>query len=232
MIKVEIRNLEIVKANIAGMGRQLAYAASRALNATAKRVADAMPAEIERSIDRPTPFTRRGVRVLRWSNKGSLQAVVGFMDAQARYMRYQIEGGTRQAGPRGIKLPGNITLNSYGNIPRGIIDQLKRAANGELNLGSTVERRLGVSGDRRKRAAPVELFYGKPKGRGWESAPLGIYRRIPGNPGKLVPIILFEKKAAHYRPRFDFRKKAEAVVDRHWQAEFNAALAEAMRTAR
>jgi len=104
MIKVEIRNLEIVKANIAGMGRQLAYAASRALNATARKVADAMPAEIEQSIDRPTPFTKRGVRVLRWSNKGNLQAVVGFMDAQARYMRYQIEGGTRQAGARGIKL--------------------------------------------------------------------------------------------------------------------------------
>lgn len=231
MIKVEIRNLEIVKANIAGMGRQLAYAASRALNATARKVADAMPAEIEQAIDRPTPFTKRGVRVLRWSNKGNLQAVVGFMDAQARYMRYQIEGGTRQAGPRGIKLPGNITLNTFGNIPKGVIDQLKAAAKGG-GLSNTIARRLQAGGNRRKGAAPVELFLGQPRGKGWENAPMGIWRRIEGNPGKLVPVVVFEKKAARYRPRFDFRKKAEAVVDRHWQAEFNAALAEAMRTAR
>lgn len=231
MIKVEIRNLEIVKANLAGMGRQLAYAASRALNATAKRVADAMPAEIEQAIDRPTPFTKRGVRVLRYANKGNLQATVGFMDAQARYMRLQIEGGTRQAGSRGIKLPGNITLNAFGNIPKGVIDQLKVAAKGG-GLSNTIVRRLQAGGNRRKGAAPVELFLGQPRGKGWENAPMGIWRRVEGNPGKLVPVVVFEKKAAHYKPRFDFRKKAEAVVDRHWQAEFNAALAEAMRTAR
>ena len=231
MIKVEIRNLEIVKANIAGMGRQLAYAASRALNATARKVADAMPAEIEQAIDRPTPFTKRGVRVLRWSSKGNLQAVVGFMDAQARYMRLQIEGGTRQAGPRGIKLPGNITLNTFGNIPKGVIDQLKAAAKGG-GLSNTIARRLQAGGNRRKGAAPVELFLGQPRGKGWQNAPMGIWRRVEGSPGKLVPVVVFEKKAARYRPRFDFRKKAEAVVDRHWQQEFDAALAEAMRTAR
>lgn len=231
MIKVEIRNLEIVKANLAGMGRQLAYAASRALNATARKVADAMPAEIEQSIDRPTPFTKRGVRVLRYANKANLEATVGFMDAQARYMRWQIEGGTRQAGPRGIKLPGNITLNAFGNIPKGVIDQLKAAAKGG-SLSNTIARRLQAGGNRRKGAAPVDLFLGQPRGKGWQNAPMGIWRRVEGNPGKLVPVVVFEKKAAHYKPRFDFRKKAEAVVDRHWQAEFDAALAEAMRTAR
>lgn len=231
MIKVEIRNLEIVKANLAGMGRQLAYAASRALNAAARKVADAMPAEIEQSIDRPTPFTKRGVRVLRYANKANLEATVGFMDAQARYMRWQIEGGTRQPGARGIKLPGNITLNTFGNIPKGVIDQLKAAANGG-GLSNTIARRLQAGGNRRKGAAPVELFLGQPRGKGWQNAPMGIWRRVEGNPGKLVPVVVFEKKAAHYKPRFDFRKKAEAVVDRHWQAEFDAALAEAMRTAR
>jgi hypothetical protein len=231
MIKVEVKGVEAVKAHLAGMGRQVAYAASRAINATAKKVADTMPAEIERSIDRPTAFTKRGVRVLRYANKGNLEATVGFMDAQARYMRLQIEGGTRQAGPRGIKIPGNITLNAFGNIPKGVIDQLKAAAKGG-GLSKTIARRLQASGERRKAAAPVELFFGKPKGKGWEKAPVGIYRRVPGSPGKLVPVVLFEDTPVKYKPRFDFRRKAEAVVQREWQAQFALAMAEAMRTAR
>jgi hypothetical protein len=231
-IKVEIRGADAVKAHLSGMGRQVAYAASRALNATAKKVAAAMPGEMDKELDRPTQFTRRGVRVIRYSNKGSLTAIVGFAPIQAKYMEFQVAGGERRPGPKGIKLPSGITLNSYGNIPRGVINALKQAAGGSLGLGATVERRLGVSGNRRKGAAPVQLFYGIPRGKGWEKAPLGIWRRIPGNPGKLIPIVVFPQKTARYRARFDLPGKAAKIVAREWDREFSAALAAALSTAR
>ena len=63
-ISVDIRGIDAVKAHVAGLGGQVAYAASRALNATATKVVEAMPAEIERAIDRPVPFTKRGVAIL------------------------------------------------------------------------------------------------------------------------------------------------------------------------
>jgi hypothetical protein len=231
-VSVEIKGMEAVRARLSGMGKQVAFAASKALNATGKQIADAMPAEIERAIDKPTAFTKKGVRVLKYANKGNLEVTVGFMAAQAKYMEFQTAGGSFTPGKKGLKLPGGITLDSYGNIPRGIIAKLKSAAGGSLVLGGTVERRLGVAGNKRKGAAPVQLFYGIPRGKGYEKWPVGIYRRIPGNPGKLVPIILFPNKTAKYKARFDFQGKAKAIVAREWPAQFDLALADALRTAK
>lgn len=231
-ITVSTHGIEAARAHLRGLGKQVAFAASQALNQTARDIAAAMPAEIEQAIDKPTPFTKKGVRVLKYANKNNLQSTVGFMDAQARYMAFQIAGGTYVPGKKGLKLPGGITLDSYGNIPKGVIAKLKSAAQGSLVLGETVERRLGVAGNRRKNVAPVQLFYGIPRGKGWDKAPLGIYRRIPGNPGKLIPIILFPEKTARYRARFDFQGKAAAIAQRNWSRNFDTALQNALRTAR
>lgn len=231
-IKVDVKGMDAVAAMLAGKGKQVAFAASRALNATAKKVVEAMPAEIDKSIDRPTPFTRRGVRVTKYANKAALEAVVGFAPIQAKYMEFQVAGGERRPGPKGIKLPGNIVLNSYGNIPRGVIAQLKSVADGTGAKGSAIAKRLGVAGNRRKGAAPVQLFYGIPRGKGWEKAPLGIWRRIPGDPGKLVPVVVFPQKPARYRARFDMPGKARRIVEREWPGQFAAALDNAKATAR
>lgn len=188
-----------------------------------------MPAALERDLDRPTPFTKRGLFVQR-ATPASLSATVGFMDRQASYLKWQIAGGTRQPSARGIKLPGNIQLNSFGNIPRGLIDKLKTAAQ-DGTLAKGLAKRLGET-NRRKGAAPIQLFYGKPVGRGWEKAPMGIWRRIPGTPGKLVPVVVFEDTPAKYRPRFDFQRHAEAVVRLEWDRQFALAFETAMRTAR
>lgn len=229
MIRVEFQGLDKTLAHLAGMQKQVRFAAAVALTRTAQDIRDAMPGLMERELDRPTSFTKRGLFVTP-ARRDNLTAVVGFMDRQARYMGLQIEGGTRQPGPRGIKLPGNITLNSFGNIPKGVIDQLKRMAQ-DGTLARGIGRRLGL-GNRRKGTAPIELFLGKPAGRGWEKAPMGIWRRVPGSPGKLIPVIVFEDTPARYRPRFHFQREADAVVRRTWAANFDRAFADAMRTAR
>ena len=68
-VSVSITGLDAVKAQLAGQAKQVSYAASVALNATGKKITEAMPAEIERAIDKPTPFTKRCVRVLKYASK-------------------------------------------------------------------------------------------------------------------------------------------------------------------
>lgn len=228
MLKVAIEGTPLNQV-LNGVEKQVRYAAAVALTRTAKAVKEAMPAALDRSLNRPTEFTKRGLYI-KSANASNLTAEVAFMSRQASYMQYQIDGGTRTPGPRGIKLPGNIVLNTFGNIPKGTIDKLKAAAQSG-QLSKAIGRKLGV-GNRRKGAAPIQLFFGKPTGRRWENAPLGIWRRIPGKPGKLIPVILFASKPAQYKPRFNFHAEAATVVQAEWEHQFAAALDEAARTAR
>lgn len=221
-INVSIEGLAASKSHLADLGKQVAFAASKALNATAKKIADAMPAELDRELDRPTPFTRRGVRVLRYASKASLEATVGFMAAQAKYMQWQVDGGIRQPGKAGLKIPAAIKLNEFGNIPRGIIAQLVAVARKEQGMKKATSRKIQVS-------AKLDLFYGDPKDQAGKSWPRGIYKIANG---ALIPLIIFPQVAAHYKPRFDFPGKAKAIVAREWPDQFDAAIADALRTAR
>ncbi len=221
-IDVKIDGLQAVKANLSGMGRQVAFAASKALNATGKRVVEAMPQEIEQAIDKPTPFTKKGVAMLRYASKTNLEAVVGFRRIQAEYMRWQIEGGTYTPGGKGLKLPAAIKLNEFGNIPKGAIAQLIAVARKEQGMKKATARRVRIS-------AKVDLFYGDPKDQTGKPWPRGIYKAVNG---ALIPLIIFPQTSAHYKARFDFQAKGKKIVERVWPGEFNAALADAMRTAR
>ena len=221
-VSVSITGLDAVKAQLAGQAKQVAYAASVALNATGKKIAASMPAEIERAIDKPTPFTKRGVRVLKYANKANLETTVGFMAAQAKYMKLQIEGGTRNPGAAGLKLPAAIKLNEFDNIPKGIIGQLIAVARKERKLGKVKSRRIAISNK-------VDLFYGDPtdqKGKPW---PRGIYKIANG---ALIPLVIFPVKTARYRARFDFPKLAADIARKSWPDEFDRALRLALSTAR
>lgn len=224
-------NFDEVAARLSGQQKQVAFAAAQALTRTASVIKDALPAELDRVFDRPTAFTKRGI-YLKAARRDTLTAEVGFMQRQASYLRLQLEGGIRQPTARGIRLPGNIELNAFGNIPRGLTDKLKAAAK-DGTLGSAVARRLGVSAkDRRKGAATISLLYGKPAGGRWDKAPVGIYRRIPGKPGKLVPVILFEDTPAKYQKRLDLEAFARPIVAREFERQFDRALRDALATAR
>ena len=221
-ISVDVKGINATKAYLVGMGKQVSFATSKALNATGKKVSDAMPAEIEKAIDKPTPFTKKGVRVLKYANKVNLETTVGFMRAQSKYMALQIEGGTRNPGSAGLKIPAAIKLNEFGNIPKGVIGRLIAVARKERSLAKATAQRVRVS-------SKVDLFYGDPtdqKGKPW---PRGIYKAVNG---QLVPLIIFPVVPARYKARFDFPRVASAVVGKEWPRQFDQALSEAMRTAR
>lgn len=87
---------------------------------TRLHVIEAMPAYL----DRPTPFTLSGIGVQK-SKPGTAEpfAEVNVMPKTARYLRYQIHGGTKVAGDcattqHGVLIPGpEAPRNGYGNLP-------------------------------------------------------------------------------------------------------------------
>jgi hypothetical protein len=77
-----------------------------------------------KKLDRPTPFTFKGIK---WQSARKADFIVGnwysrvyIMDKQARYLSYQIPGGTRRPTGTSIPVPTrNLKLNKYGNMIGG-----------------------------------------------------------------------------------------------------------------
>ena len=221
---------------ISNAQKQVKFAAARALTETAKDVQKAVPSTLARSLDRPAPFTRNNSTFIKVATPATMEAAVLFKDRQAKYLRLQVEGGVYRPGDAGIRLPGNIQVNAFGNIPQGTIAKLKAAAqNGQLS--AAIARRLNVTGQRRKgqRNKPLQLFFGVPTGKGWENAPLAIWRRVEGSaggPGKLIPVIVFEKKPVRYTPRVNLVAMAQPILRQRFAINFDKALRDALATAK
>lgn len=234
MIKMSLTaNIQAAQKTLESKARQVRFATAVAITRTAQDVQRAVPAALDKALDRPTEFTKRGTYV-RPARRDQLVAEVGFRPIQAKYMAFQVKGGTYQNTSGGIRLPGNIQLNAFGNIPRGTIKKLKDAAQSG-KLSAAIAKRINAQGNRRKGAAPLQLFYGQPTGKGWQNAPIGIWRRIPGSAGgkgKLVPVVVFEKSPARYQKRFDFVALGQATVKSRFAGHFQAEYQKAIATAR
>lgn len=222
MITLRTFGPEGAKAHLEKVRKQVVFAASKALNETGARIVASMPEQIEDAFDNPTPFTKRGVAVLKRATKSKLEVTVGFRPAQARYMKLQIEGGSFNPGSKGLKLPSAIQLNAFGNIPRGAIAQMMAVARRDSGMKKATSKRLRVSNK-------VDLFYGTPEARNGKQMPRGIYK-VTG--GALVPLVVFPTVTAHYKPRFDFHGIAKEIAESVWESEFSEALEDAIRTAR
>ena len=107
-----------------GLFKQSIYATSQALNETAKDVKKGVERQLNKDIDRPTKFTQSAFKI-NHSNKKTLKASVEIKPIQAKYLKYQIEGGTRRA--KTIIIPRKKAQNKYGNLPRGKLNRLSQA---------------------------------------------------------------------------------------------------------
>ena len=228
MLTIQITGLDQVRAQLGAASKQAAFAASKALNAAAKDVQKAIPDGLRKSLDRPTDFTA-SVKATRieYASKTKLEAAVLFKDKQASYMRYQVEGGTRQPTRKALRLPSAVQLNQYGNLPKGIIAQLIAVARKESKLGKRKARRIKVSNK-------VELFYGDPADVGGHKYPPGIYKivQLGSNRSQLVPLIVFPAVSAKYKKRVDLEAIARPVVLANINRHFNEAFSAAMGSAR
>lgn len=227
-ISLSVTGLDALKRQIADAEKQVRFAASRALNETANEVRKAIPGELTRSLDRPTPFTAgENAMFIRPATKDRLEAAVVFKDRQASYMKYQLEGGVRQPTRKALRLPSAIGLDQYGNLPKGIIKQLVSIARKESKLGKRKARRIKVSNK-------LELFYGDPKDVGARNFPPGIYKIVAKGAGKgaqLIPLIVFPEQAAKYEKRVDLEPMARAVVLNTFGPAFERELKQALESA-
>jgi len=109
--------------------KQIPFASAMAINDTLKQVVKAEQIQITKRLDRPTPFTVKAFKI-KWAKKHALHGEVQIKPIQWKYLKYQIEGGTR-TGKIGVPT-SNAKLNKYGNIPgrrKGLIRTKKQYMN-------------------------------------------------------------------------------------------------------
>ena len=204
------------------MAKQLPFAMARALTATAWDIQRHITEELPNYLDRPTPFTRKAFGVQR-ANKRELRARVFVKDRQSRYLKYQVEGGTRTPKGRAIVVPytrgGAIKLNKYGNLPRGRVAKLiaqNKTFSGTVKGTPGVWRRTGT------KSRPT-------KGRRYtpRAAPQGT-----AGQGRYLQLLIGYESFASYQPRLPMLALAREEYRRVWSRNVAQSLALAVKTAR
>ena len=195
--------------------KQIPFATSKALNDVAFDARSYLQKSLPRRLDRPTKGIISSVQVQK-SKKKNLTAIVGFAglgfkstnwsESPAKIMRRHIKGGTRSPEGKAIPVPivNNLKLNKFGNMPRTKIKTLL--------------------------AKPDKYFSGQPKGRD-----AGIYertKRTKRKPGKLKMLISWEPRTQYQGGRFPLQKIVELAVKKKYRMRFDAALNNALRSAR
>lgn len=220
--------------------KQIPFATSVALNKTAQDVQAGLVSGMS-VLDRPKPFTLRGVYVVR-STKGNLTATIGLKTRDkggpvAEYLAANIAGGgrvdkrseilLRNAGilPPGMQTrPGpDARLDAYGNMSRGQIVQILSYFKA---FGSIAKSGRGKAGG--TKSAKLNASDRKPVTRKLFVTPSGVYER---KHGEVMGLLTFTRPP-RYQKRYDFTRIAGNVVQRQFEANFKSALAYALNTSR
>ena len=193
--------------------KQIPFATSKALNNVAFDCRSFIQKSLPRKLDRPTKGIISSVQVQK-SKKKNLVAIVGFAglgfrstkwkESPAKIMSKHISGGTRASQGKAIPVPivRNLKLNKFGNLPRTKIKTLL--------------------------AKSDKYFSGQPKGRD-----AGVYERIKTKSKRgLKMLVNWEKTTQYQGGRFPLRKIVELAVKKKYRMRFDAALNNALRTAR
>ena len=196
--------------------KQMPFAAALGLSMTAKKVAKVEQRMMVRKLDRPTPFTIKGVRWQGASKNdfktGRLHSRVYLMPTQAEYLRYQIEGGTRTPKGMVIAVPtSNVKLNRYGNLAGGQ-GRIKRLLAKKNTFQGTIGGVAGV----------------------WQRPKRG--KRSRGGSGTIgqsgLKLLVVYESSTQYRPRFDFYRIAQRSVRTNIAKEMDKAIGRALRSAK
>jgi hypothetical protein len=195
---------------------QLPFAVALGINDVAGQIKDAEASGLERDLDRPAPFTKRGLFVAR-ASKRKLTGVVGFKPTQADYLALQATGGRRRAKRKAVLVPVNQRLNKYGNMPKSTVKRL--LAKPDVFSGTV----NGVGGiwQRPKRGAR------RTKAGGARSGAVGTTGARKG-----LKLLIAYKAAVDYTPRLKFVPRAGVTARREIAPAIAKHLARAVKTAR
>ena len=123
-IKVDTSGIDRMIQQLRAQARQVPFAIAKALTLTARDARQDVIDKLPAIIDRPTPFTLRGIGY-KPANKVNLSAEVFIRDVQAQYLAKLIRGGTEMPKKRALVEPATIRLNQYGNLPRAALSRLR-----------------------------------------------------------------------------------------------------------
>jgi len=250
MIKLELKGMEALQRELADLGKQMPFAASRGLNLIGKRIQEAQVHEMRDIFDRPTPYTLSALR-LKPATRSNLVAEVKFKDeatkaiAADKFLAAQVTGGERRAKrferalqavgamPQGMRaVPGKFAeLDAYGNMKPSQIVQILSwfkafpETGYRANMNDKGRARL-AKGSKKKNIMGYAYFSGRINGQ------LGVWKRIGFALGSAVRPVLIFVESTLYEPRYDFEYVARLTFDREGEGLMRQAIDEAMRTAR
>lgn len=194
--------------------RQLPFAMSLALTATAGEVGIEWQDEMVSVLDRPKPFTLNAVSV-KPARKSDLRSTVYLREIAAEYLEPFVEGGPHFLGKKqAILAPKNVGLNRYGNLPR--------------NKVATLKGKAGVYVGR------VQLKSGKEISGVWQRPTEAARRRVAKSGGKAAALKLLIRFSdpLPVTQKLRFYERAEAVVAEALTRHLGPALERALATAR
>ena len=115
-VSVKSNVKEIAKWTTNAQKKQIPFATQNAINTTLFQLRKEMGKQLDKKLDRPTPFTKRGFFVDK-AKKSLLVGILLMKDVVANYMQYQVDGGIR-TDSKFIPIPfvPNARLNKFGNI--------------------------------------------------------------------------------------------------------------------
>lgn len=245
-ITVRIDGLAAVTASLTAQAGQIPFATSQAINATARTVRTAVQAEMAARFDRPTPLTLKSLFVAP-ATKAKLQAAVYLKDREiggkntrsmAEILGHQFAGGTRlrkrmeeaftgagliRAGEYLVPGP-DAKLDPYGNLSRGQVQQIYAALRlfRDPYQNATQSKR-----SQRNAQAAGRIFWSD--GKGVHRPRRGLWASDARGRLKLLMVVIL---APVYRRRIDMDKIAAPIVARDFSANFDAAFAKALASAK
>lgn len=253
-IKVDVSGMEAIKARLDGMGKQVNYAASRAINSVAFDAMREGQAHITAGLNNPTPWTVKSWYVRKKANKNDLIASVGWSDylsnkrghAAEYYLSQHWTGGARKIKAfesrlqrAGLMPKGTVSVIGSAAFELGMVDARGNIKGSALvtilsGLGAFIEAGYSANANGRRlsksKAASRHVYWaGKPG----PNTPNGVWmidEKHKNGRGRLRPILVFVK-GANYKKRLDLDKTVEKSR-RNFDKYFDAELQNALRTAR
>ncbi len=226
-IKITSNLKDVLRRMDAFTTKQLPFAMAQAINATAARVQAAEQANIKSTFDNPTPFTQKSVGVSK-ARKSSPVAVVYIKKIAAAYLLPYETGGVHKLNSRALLNPKGVKLKSYGNLPRAAMGRLK--ARPDVYVGSIRTRNGQAVNGVWQRVAPKRARGVKAGGRR-QAVTTGQLASQQNRGGHLKLLIRFGD-ALPVKKQLNFGTTAREVVERHFPGDFDAALAQALKTAK
>jgi hypothetical protein len=134
MLKIEVIGQKELSDALRKLGSDLPGVLASGVNRTMRAIEQAELNSMERTIDRPSPFSLNALQT-QAANARHLDASISIRPIQAKYLQYAIEGGTVE---RTI-VPFKIKRDPQGNIP-GKKQGWKGMARGKSVFVSKIEK--------------------------------------------------------------------------------------------